>query len=139
MDSEDTSTSLELFETSNTQEVPTPPPRVVTSGPDGQPCSNERPASSTKKAARLPRRWMPTMTPRTRSAPTMSMALMWEMKDRAAGELMLADLEAMLQAATRFCPGLPGWSVSWQLSRDPKAGYRVGLVLWMSPDPEPPH
>lgn len=79
---------------------------------------------------------MPTMSPRMRTNPTLSMVLTWDMKDRAAADRMLADLEEMLQAATRCCPDLPLWRVHWQLSRDPKAKYRVGLLLWMEPDAE---
>lgn len=126
MRDEDTSTSLELFETSNTQEVKTQPQKVET-------CSTASETSSSRQR-KLPRRWMPTMTPRMRETPTISVAMKWEMRAASEGLRMLQDLEEMLRAATLYSPGLPGWSVNWQLSRDPRAGFRVGLVLWMQPE-----
>lgn len=135
MESDDTSTLGPLFETSNTRSALKQLEKDETSERGSSESSCE---SSKASKTRLPRRWMPTMSPRTKSAPTMSMALMWEMRNRQEAEAHLVELEDMLRAAVRFCPGLPGWSVNWQLSRDPKAGYRVGLVLWMQPDPEPP-
>lgn len=67
----------------------------------------------------------------------MSMAFKWDMKDARMADLQMADLEALLTASTSCCPGLPGWRLHWQISRDPRAKYRVGLLLWMEPDDGP--
>jgi len=125
---DDTTISLELFETSNTSERQEEPQRAETSGRDGSPSQTRR----------LPRRWMPTLAPRTRSGPTLAMSLVWEMKNRAMAQALAADLEEMLRASTRFALNLPGWQVYWQLSIDPKAAYRLGLILWMEPGADPP-
>jgi len=127
---EDTSTSLELFETSNTPAEPTQPRKVET-------CSTGS-ATSSSKPRRLPRRWMPTMSPRTRTNPTLGMTLTWEMKNSAEADRMAADLEETMRAAMRCAIGLPLWRVHWQISRDPKAKYRLGLLLWMEPEEATP-
>jgi len=127
---EDTSTSLELFETSNMQEDRSQPRKVET-------CSTGS-ATSSSKPRRLPRRWMPTMSPRTKSGPTLAMSLVWECRDARASTELAMELEEMLRASTRFAVNLPGWQVYWQLSVDPKAMYRLGLLLWMEPEsPDP--
>lgn len=80
---------------------------------------------------------MPTMAPRTRQNPTLGMSLTWEMANAKMADNLLADLEELLRASLRCALNLPGWQVHWQLSRDPRAAYRVGLLLWMEPCSEP--
>jgi len=131
---EGTTTSLELFETSNTHEEKTALPKVETCSTDGE--TSSRMTSTSRK--RLPRRWMPTMTPRTKNGPTMAMTLTWECRNGVAATEMAVELEDLLRAATKSCVNLPGWCVHWQLSFDPKAKYRLGLLLWMEPEPPVP-
>jgi len=123
---EDTSTSGPLFETSNTPPGPTQPEK-------GESCGRDS-ATSSRKPKRLPRRWMPTMTPRTKNGPTMGMTLRWECRNGHEAAAMELELEELLRASERYALNLPGWQVYWQLSRDPKAAYRLGLILWMEPE-----
>jgi len=104
-------------------------------------CSTDsatRSQSTSKPRKKLPRRWMPTMSPRMRTNPTLGMTLTWEMRSASEADRMVADLEEMMRAANRCAIDLPLWRVHWQISRDPKARYRVGLLLWMEPEGEAP-
>lgn len=126
---DDTSTSGPLFETSNTEAAPTLPQKDETSGLAS--------ATSSPRPKKLPRRWMPTMAPRTRQNPTLGMSLTWKMANSGQAARLCEDLEELLRASLRCALNLPGWQVHWQLSKDPRAAYRLGLLLWMEPCSEP--